>query len=214
MSTLTHSAILSLLEKYRATPLVWIISNLYSTTIAYGFYRDLQISIINPIRAEGSVNIEGLGADFVSTTTATVDTWISPWDGTIELTVPGIPVIDLTTTLIEEAPVSATPDTLTVPSVPTIAVSFGLYEVADTDGVCTISQASPAIVSIASHGLSDNQEIFFQTSGALPAPLVAGTHYFVSAIDAGSFNVTLTAGGSNIDTTNAGSGTHKVLGKV
>jgi hypothetical protein len=103
---------------------------------------------------------------------------------------------------------------LTVPVVPSIAITTELYELADTDGVCTISQASPAVVTCNGHGLADDQEILFQTSGALPDPLVAGTHYFVVYVGVNTFNISLTAPGSTIDTTSAGSGTHKVLGKV
>jgi hypothetical protein len=129
-------------------------------------------------------------------------------------------VSGLTVSKIEEAPVAADPVSndelaLTVPDViPSLVVTTVVYILADADGICTISNGSPCIVSIGSHGLADDQEILFQTSETLPAPLVAGTHYFVAAIDAGTFNISATAPGANINTTNAGSGTHKVLGKV
>jgi len=212
MPVLTHAGILRLLEKYRSVPLVWIVSNLYSTTTAYGFYRDLKVSIPNSIIAEGSLSIEGLGADYVHATPIP-DPWVPPWDGFIHLTIPGVPSVNVSTSKIEKAPVSKS-ISLTVPAVPGVAVSTVVFNLADTDGVCTISHAVPAVVTIASHGLSESQEILFQTTGALPLPLVAGTHYFVKNVAAGSFNVSLTAGGSTIDTTTDGSGTHKVFGKA
>jgi hypothetical protein len=139
----------------------------------------------------------------------------TPWNGIIALTVPGVPTIAIPVlSKIEETPVAADTIALTVPPVPGVAVTVAVYNLADTDGVCTISHAAPAIVSIVGHGLSDDQEILFQTNGTLPTPLVAGTHYFVAAIGANTFNLSLTAPGSNIDTTTDGSGTHKVLGKV
>jgi hypothetical protein len=137
----------------------------------------------------------------------------------IALTVPdmftlltvGIP----TATIITEAPISIDTISLSVPSIPTVAATAKVYVLADTDGVCTISHADPAVVSIVGHGLADEQEIIFQTSGTLPAPLVASTTaYFVVEIGADSFGVSLTAGGSPFATTTDGSGTHKVLGKA
>jgi len=213
MPVLTHAGILRLLEKYRSVPLVWIISNLYSTTVVYGFYRDLKVSIPNMNIAEGSLSIEGLGADYVHATPIP-DPWVDPWDGKIHLTVPMVLTVAVSTSKIEEAPVAPSAIALTVPSVPTLAVSTTVFNLADTDGVCTISHASPAVVTCSGHGLADDQEILFQTTGALPAPLVAGTHYFVVAIDLDTFSVSLTAPGSTIDTTTDGSGTHKVLGKA
>jgi hypothetical protein len=210
----THSGIMGLLNKYRSVPLVWIISNLYSTTIAYGFYRDLQVSLPYPTLAEGSVNIEGLGADYVHAAVVP-DPWVPPWDGTIYLIVPGIPTVATPVlTKIEEAPVAPDTIALDVPAVPTVAATTAVYNLADTDGVCTISQASPAVVTCTGHGLVDDQEVIFHTTGGLPAPLAVNVVYFVVYVGVNTFNLSLTAPGSTIDTTSAGSGTHTVLGKV
>lgn len=74
----------------------------------------------------------------------------------------------------------------------------------------TISNASPAVVTAAAHGLSVNQAVVFTTTGALPAGLTAGTTYYVipAGFTTGAYEVALTPGGTAINTTNAGSGTH------
>jgi hypothetical protein len=209
MAAASHSGILRLLEKYRSVPLVWIISDLYSTTITYGFYRDLQVSIPYPTMAEGSVNIEGLGADYVHADVIP-DPFVPVWDGIIRLMVHNfftvITVATPTLSKIEEAPVAVDTLAVTVPNIiPTM--STGCYL---TQGDCTISQASPAVVGYVAHGLLNTRKVMFYTSGALPAPLVAGQIYFVVNKSDDAFNVALTSGGSTIDTTNAGSGTHSL----
>jgi hypothetical protein len=114
-------------------------------------------------------------------------------------------VSGLTVSKIEEAPVAADP-ALTVPDViPDVAISCYL-----TLGNCTISQASPAVVGYVAHGLLDTRKVMFYTTGALPAPLVVGTVYYVINKTDDAFNVSGSSGGSAIDTTNAGSGTHSV----
>lgn len=210
MPVATHAGILRLLEKYRSVPLVWIISDTYSTTIVYGFYRDLKVSVPNTVMAEGSLSIEGLGADYIHATPIP-DPWVDPWDGIIKLSVLALPALTVTTSKIEEAPASNS-ISLSVPAVPSApTVSLSLYELV---GECTISNASPVVVTCAGNGLPEGHEIFFQTTGEVPLPLVAGTHYFVKNAGDPTFNLSLTAGGSTIDTTSAGSGTHKVLKKV
>lgn len=77
-------------------------------------------------------------------------------------------------------------------------------------GTVTISNAIPAVVSRVAHGLLVGDEIFFTTTGALPAGLSINTPYFVIAAGFGvdNFEVSATSGGAAINTTNAGSGTH------
>lgn len=72
----------------------------------------------------------------------------------------------------------------------------------------TISNASPAVVTFTSHPFQDNDPVKFSTTGSLPTGLTAGTVYFVNVVDADSFTVSATAGGTPIDTSSAGSGTH------
>lgn len=73
----------------------------------------------------------------------------------------------------------------------------------------TISNASPGVVTLASHGLAVNDPVIFYTTGALPTGLTAGTKYYVKTVlTANTFTVSATAGGTVINTSSAGSGTH------
>lgn len=73
----------------------------------------------------------------------------------------------------------------------------------------TISNASPGVVTKVAHGLAANTAVVFSTTGALPTGLTAGVTYYVkTVIDADTFSVSATAGGSAINTSSAGSGTH------
>ena len=54
------SEIQRILALYRATPVVWVASNLYSALIVYGFYKDFNIVIPYPNYADCSIEIEGL----------------------------------------------------------------------------------------------------------------------------------------------------------
>ncbi len=77
-------------------------------------------------------------------------------------------------------------------------------------GDCTITNASPAIVTIAAHGLHNHDQVAFFTTGGLPTGLTAGTAYYVSGKTTNTFRVSATAGGAEINTSSAGSGTHSV----
>lgn len=98
--------------------------------------------------------------------------------------------------------------------------SLGLYRLNNTDlswipvsrvATCTISNASPAVVTVTNTFVA-NEPIVFSTTGALPTGLTAGTVYYVSAtsLSGSSFKVSATAGGALINTSSAGSGTHSV----
>lgn len=80
----------------------------------------------------------------------------------------------------------------------------------------TISNASPAVVSWTNHGLSSGAGVVFSTTGALPTGLTAGTTYFVisAGLTASAFEVSATVGGSAINTSGAGSGTHSAIGSI
>lgn len=66
----------------------------------------------------------------------------------------------------------------------------------------------PGVVSWAGHGQAAGMPVKFASNGALPAPLVAGTVYYVANPTAGTFDVAATSGGAPINTTSAGSGIH------
>lgn len=72
----------------------------------------------------------------------------------------------------------------------------------------TISNASPAVVTWAAHGLSNGDPVAFSTTSALPAGLTADVTYYVTAKAAGTFQLAATPAGVPIGTTTAGSGTH------
>lgn len=83
----------------------------------------------------------------------------------------------------------------------------------------TISNATPAVVTITNHGLRDGAGVIFSTTGALPTGVTAGTTYYAKSTAANTFNLYDTAahaiaGGSTgrVNTSSAGSGTHTATG--
>lgn len=89
-----------------------------------------------------------------------------------------------------------------------------------TVGTCTITTASPAVVSLTAHDLVEGDAIYFTTTGALPTGLSANTTYYVKSTgNANTFQVSLTrtssatafTAGTAVNTTVAGSGTHTVV---
>ena len=73
----------------------------------------------------------------------------------------------------------------------------------------TISNASPGVITWKSHGLEEGDRIVLSTTGALPTGLSAATTYYVKTVlSADTFTVSATNGGTVIDTSSAGSGTH------
>jgi hypothetical protein len=77
-------------------------------------------------------------------------------------------------------------------------------------GVATITIASPAVITRNSHGFANGNVVFFTTTGALPTGLLPNVHYFVINSTTNTFNVSLTQGGTAINTSGTQSGTHSV----
>ena len=81
-------------------------------------------------------------------------------------------------------------------------------------GTCTISNATPAVVSKSGHGYAIGDIVTFSVSsgGSLPTGLTAGTKYYIIATSFGanSFKVSATYGGGAVNTSSAGSGTFTV----
>ena len=74
---------------------------------------------------------------------------------------------------------------------------------------CTISNASPGVVTAAAHGLELADTIMFETDGSLPTGLSVDTIYYVVAtVATNTFSVSATSGGTAINTSSAGSGNH------
>ena len=89
---------------------------------------------------------------------------------------------------------------------PTTAVTRG------AGSTVTISIANPAVVTQNNHGFLDGQIVEFKTTGALPAPIVAGTQYVVLNVTANTYQLeTNLVGGTAIDTSaGSQSGVHTV----
>ena len=89
----------------------------------------------------------------------------------------------------------------------------------NSSSTVTISNASPAIITWTSHGLTAEQNnysaINFTTTGALPTGLSTGTVYYITYVDANTFKVSTTVAnaiaGTFVNTSSAGSGTHTAI---
>ena len=79
-----------------------------------------------------------------------------------------------------------------------------------TLGTATMTIASPCVVTFNSHGLTANDTVRFTTTIALPTGIVAGTTYYVIAtgLTVNTFQMSLTAGGSAVNTSGGQSGVH------
>lgn len=80
---------------------------------------------------------------------------------------------------------------------------------------CTLSIASPGIVSCGQHGLQIGGSFVFDTDGTLPTGVTAGTRYFVLAtgLTQDSFQFSATQGGAAINTSGSQSGQHYMRGQ-
>ena len=74
----------------------------------------------------------------------------------------------------------------------------------------TITIASPAVVTSATHGLVANDSVVFGTSGNLPTGIISGNTYFVisTGLTTNTFEFSATRGGAAVNTSGTQSGTH------
>lgn len=81
------------------------------------------------------------------------------------------------------------------------------------NGTCTMTIASPAVVTKVGHGYAASDKILFRTTGALPTGVTAGTVYYVLAAGLGAdvFSFSATDGGAAINTSGSQSGTHTLV---
>lgn len=82
---------------------------------------------------------------------------------------------------------------------------------------CTISNASPAVVTVTGHELTANHEVqFTSVGGTLPTGMIAGARYFVLAtgLTANSFQFATAPAGAAINTSSNGTGTFYVTGNA
>jgi hypothetical protein len=77
---------------------------------------------------------------------------------------------------------------------------------------CTMTIASPGVVTRVAHGFAAGQPIKFSTTGALPTGVTAGTTYYVIAtgLATDTFRFSATVGGAAVNTSGTQSGTHYV----
>lgn len=90
--------------------------------------------------------------------------------------------------------------------------TLGWSNVSKVTALTSISNASPAVFTLNSHGLAVGDTFQLSTSGTLPTGLTAGVDYYVisAGFGANSFRVSTSAGGAAVNTTGAGSGTHSM----
>ena len=81
----------------------------------------------------------------------------------------------------------------------------GLWGLDSTDKVCTANPATD-VLTAASHGFVDDDDVVFWTPGTLPTGLTAGTKYIRDAT-LSTFRVAESVGGTAVDFLDAGSGT-------
>ena len=84
---------------------------------------------------------------------------------------------------------------------------------AGTTETCTISVASPAVITKTTHNFTQGDPIVFTTTGSLPTGINTSTHYFVhTVLDANTFTISVAyptlSGAVQVDTTGVQSGTH------
>lgn len=89
------------------------------------------------------------------------------------------------------------------------------FKIVDNDDVVpasatvTMATGSPGQITDTGHGLAANTPVKFTTTGALLTGLTAGTTYYVkTVVDADTYTVSATPGGSAINLSSTQSGTH------
>jgi uncharacterized phage protein gp47/JayE len=79
-------------------------------------------------------------------------------------------------------------------------------------GTFTVTIASPGVFALTAHGLTAGDQVFLETTGALPTGLEPDVVYYVhDVVDADHFKLTATHGGAAIDTSGSQSGTHSLF---
>lgn len=85
--------------------------------------------------------------------------------------------------------------------------------IAPSKGACTVSIATPAVLSLSAHGLVVGDAFYVTTSDALPTGMAANTLYYVITAGFGvdSFKFSDTQGGTEVNTSGSQSGTHTLV---
>ncbi len=92
------------------------------------------------------------------------------------------------------------------------AISKGAVNIESDTNPFTVTVASPAVFTLANHGLAVGQKVKLRTTIALPTGLTAGVEYYVisSGLTSSTFKLSATSGGSAINTTGTQSGVHTI----
>lgn len=77
---------------------------------------------------------------------------------------------------------------------------------------CTITVATPGVVTAVGHGFAAGDLVSFSTTGTIPTGATVNTTFYVSAtgLTADAFQFSATLGGASVNTTGSSSGTHTV----
>jgi microcystin-dependent protein len=80
-------------------------------------------------------------------------------------------------------------------------------------GTVTVTIASPAVFTLANHGLIAGDIVYLETTGALPTGLSQDTPYYVisAGLTSNTFELSATRAGSAINTSGSQSGTHTLF---
>lgn len=84
-----------------------------------------------------------------------------------------------------------------------------LVDVGANGGTVFTADAGTDFITSAGHGLTNGQVLLLTSSTSLPGGLALSTPYYVISKTTDTFQVALTAGGSAVDITDTGTGTHK-----
>lgn len=87
--------------------------------------------------------------------------------------------------------------------------------IVDSDGAAITStsatftaDAGTNVITSGNHGLTDGKLIYMTTTGTLPGGLSTNTNYFIISSTTNTFKVSTISGGSEVDITSTGTGTH------
>jgi len=81
----------------------------------------------------------------------------------------------------------------------------------DAAETCTITIATPAVITQTDHGHLNGDAIKFSTTGALPTGINSSTIYYVSEVSNNTFNIYTSSPSTLINTSGTQSGVHKIL---
>lgn len=90
---------------------------------------------------------------------------------------------------------------------PVYLVGVGSASVSAVSSAGLVTEASDTI-NITSHGLTDGTQVSYSSTGSAIGGLTSGNKYFVVSSATNSFKLSLTSGGSAINLTDDGTGTH------